>query len=369
MGNEKLEKSEMDLDFWDTKAGQFLLKDGMLPNRAVDALTVSIGAKAIYDTKKRQYKHEGFSEEEADKKAKTDAELAFNATQQSSEGLFLSTLQKDRTVASNVLSVFRNASMGYQRQLHQSVRQYGRLIKDVWKGDSRKTIDFMAKQLQREGLSEEQAEKAAKIRYIKSFVNPAVRIATFGFLLQYLWNLAPGMVYMLFGDDPDEKKAIEKEARQRALRGGWLEGFAGGNAASELINLMWNKDLVNLAFQIGIGSNPQTLTDAIVAIVDACNGDFETAKEAMICIMRILQVPQSQIDKLMIDEIGMTAKDARELSYEDVAKRYVDYKMKRNAPLLESLYPEELREKREKAHQRTFKNKVNDRKKLKEETE
>ena len=400
MGNEKLEKSEMDLDFWDTKVGQFLLKDGMLPNRAVDALTVSIGAKAIYDTRKRQYKHEGFSAEEADRKAKIDAELAFNSTQQSSEGLFLSTLQKDRTVASNVLSVFRNASMGYQRQLHQSVRQMGRLIKDVWKGDSKKTIDFMAKQLQREGLTEEQAQKAAKERYIKSFVDPIVRAATFGFLLQYLWNLASGMVYQLFGDDPDEKKALNKEARQRALLGGWLEGFAGGNAASELIYLLWNKeslygrsflelplasdteqllqhmqtdplmaatDLINLAVQIGIGSNPQTLTDAVVAIVDACNGDFETATEAMLCIMRILQVPQSQIDKIMIDEIGMTAKDGRELSYEDIARRYTEYKMRRNAPLLESFYPDELREKREKSHQTTFKKKVNERKKLKEE--
>ena len=75
----------------------------------------------------------------------------------------------------------------------------------------------------------------------------------------------------------------------------------------------------------------------------------------------------SEIDKLMIDEIGMTAKDGRELSYEDVAKRYVDYKMRRNAPLTGFAYSDELREKREKSHQTTFKKKVNERKKLKEE--
>ena len=395
IGNEKLEKSESDWEFWDSKFGQFVLKDGMLPNRAVDALTVSIGAKAIYDTKKRKYMKEGFSEEQADKKAKMDAELLFNATQQSSESLFLSSLQKDRTVISNILTVFRNASMGYQRQLHQAIRSYSRMI-----GHKKDNIEFMTKQLVREGLDEDQAKKVANQRYNHLLVNNAVRMAVFGFMLQFAWNLGSNMVYLLFGDDDDKKKEMLEEDLLRAGLGGAVEGFAGGNAISEALYLikkgesLYGKDflqlpiasdmknflghlksdpvrsandLVNLAFQIGLGSNPQVVSDAIVAIVDACNGDMETAKEAMFCILRILQVPQSQLDELMIDEIGMKAKDARELTYDEVAQRYTDYKMDRDAAMTKWAYSDELREAREKENKKTFKKKYNARKKLKEQ--
>ena len=121
-------------------------------------------------------------------------------------------------------------------------------------------------------------------------------------------------------------------------------------------------ELVNLGVQAGIGVNPQTITDAVVAVIDACNGDLETSKEAMLLIMRVLQVPQSQIDQIYIDELGVKAATARRMSPKQMAKRYADYKLKRNAPLTGWAYPEELEEKRRKAYEKSFNKKVKERK-------
>ena len=123
-------------------------------------------------------------------------------------------------------------------------------------------------------------------------------------------------------------------------------------------------ELVNLAVQATIGTNPQTITDAVVAVVDACDGDLGTAKEAMLLIMRVLQVPQSQIDKIYIDELGVTAGAARRMSYGQMAKRYADYKIMRDAPLTGWAYSDEERKKKVKSKEATFKKKVNERKKL-----
>ena len=396
-GNEILEDTDLDSKFWGTDFAKWINQNGMFMNAFVDALTVANGSKAVYETKKKQYLGEGFSEEDADKKAKMDATTVYNETQQSSGNEFLSLMQSDRTVASVALSVYRNSSMGYQRQLHQGLRTLGRMAQ---KGYKEKSLEFTTKQLVRQGLSEDEAKKAAEERYNKAGYQAAIRVAVFGFLVQFAWNLGSHAAYLLFGDDPDEKKDMLLEDATHALIGGAVEGLAAGNLISEAANMIKNgqslsnwdpstlpimsdikttmshlhtdpvagaNELVYLAAQIGLGTNPQTLSDAIVAIVDACNGDFQTAKEAMMCIMRILAVPQSQLDQFMIDEIGMTARDARELSYEDVAKRYVDYKMMRNAPLTGFAYSDELRKKREKSHQTTFKKKVNERTKLKEE--
>ena len=128
-------------------------------------------------------------------------------------------------------------------------------------------------------------------------------------------------------------------------------------------------DLINLAVQAGIGVNPQTLTDVVVAIVDKCNGDFDTSKEAMLLIMRILQVPQSQIDQIYIDELGIGAKEAKKLSYEQIAERYAKYKVNREAPLTGWAYSDEERAKQEQKKitgQSQWKKLVKERNELKE---
>lgn len=396
-GNEKLEDDDLDAAIWKGDFAKWISKYGMSMNAFVDALTVSIGAKSIYETKRKQYMAEGFDEAQADKKAKFDAVTLFNETQQSSEKEFMSTMQADRTVTSVALSVYRNSSFGYQRQVHQGLRTLSRMAQKGYKEES---VAYMAKQLVREGLTEEQAAKAAEERYNRAGYQAAVRVAVFGWLVEFAWNLGAHAVYLLFGNDPDEKKAMLEEDAKKALSGGMVEGLAGGSVISDVFAKIENgeslygydmntlpimqdikntigrfktdpiaatNDLVYLAAQIGIGANPQTMSDAIVAIIDACKGDLETSKEAMLLILRILQVPQSQLDELMIDEIGMSAKDARTLSYEEIAQRYADYKVMRNAGALTPLYSDEMKEKREKAAKTTFKKKYNKRKDLKDQ--
>jgi soluble lytic murein transglycosylase-like protein len=93
--------------------------------------------------------------------------------------------------------------------------------------------------------------------------------------------------------------------------------------------------------------NPQTISDVVVAVIDACNGDLETATEAMLCIMRILQVPQSQIENFYIDEIDFKADEAYDMTVQEFAERYAKYKVMRNAPLTQWMYTDEEEKKKE----------------------
>lgn len=79
--------------------------------------------------------------------------------------------------------------------------------------------------------------------------------------------------------------------------------------------------------------NPQSITDAAIAITDACGDDPALSHEAAIFVMRVLQVPQSQLDKLYFDEIDMSGEEASKLTPEQLAQRYAEYKVKRGTPL------------------------------------
>ncbi len=84
--------------------------------------------------------------------------------------------------------------------------------------------------------------------------------------------------------------------------------------------------------QSGIGMNPQSITDAAVAITDACGDDPALSHEAAIFVMRVLQVPQSQIDKMYFDEVGLSGEETSKLTPEQLARRYAEYKVKRGTP-------------------------------------
>jgi len=363
-GDTRLMDTESDWKYFHSQIVQKLAKWGMSPNAFVDAVTVSIGAYSMYQSKYDRYIKDGYSEEEADKRAKQDATILYNETQQSSEGAFTAAVQVERTAQATAFTVFRNSSMGYQRQLHDALRNLGKHFK---KGYREESIEFMTKQMVRDGLDEEQAREAATRRYNRSYTRDAVRVATFGFLVQFAWNLGSNFLYVLFGDDDDERKKMLKNDALHALYGGWAEGLAGGNIISEFLNMkyveksnlygynpelmpivsdikrlvqMWDSkpvaaynELFNLGTQALSGVNPQTLTDAIVAVVDACNGDLDTSKEAMLLIMRIINAPQSQVDNFIIDELGIGMDEAKKLPYDEIARRYARYKVNREAPI------------------------------------
>ena len=385
-GDSRLMQTESDYKIWKTKFVETASRLGMTPNALVDAVTVAIGARSIYETKVKQYIKDGYSQEKAEEKAKRDATILFNESQQSNESAFLSAIQIDRTASSVAFSVFRNSSMGYQRMLVDAVRNFANSMRKGYREDS---IEYMKKQMVRDGLTEEQAARAAERIFNRSFIKNAARVATFGFLVQFAWNLgavAPYILYQLcklvFGGGDDEEELVEpiKDAAVRALVGAPIEGLTGGSVLSNFIgNIVrgekvsnvnttllpvvsdferllkmldndWvaaSNEMLNIFGQMVSGVNPQTFTDVIVAVVDACNGDLETSKEALLCMMRVLQVPQSQIEKVYIDEIGFTADKGLDMRIEEFAKRYADYKVMRGAPMTGWLYSNEDEKKAE----------------------
>lgn len=383
-GDTRLMKTDSDWKLWRHNLVKTASRLGMSPNAFVDALTISIGAKAMYDTRLKKYLKDGYTREQADKRAKQDATILFNETQQSNENAYLSAMQLDRTWASVALTVFRNSAMGYQRQLVDAVRNLSHKLRPGYKEQA---IEFMAKQMVRDGVDEEDAKAAAERNYKKSTFRDAMRVALFGFVMQLAWNLGSYLPYLLAGDDDDDKKKMLQDAARHGILGGLVEGLTGGSVISEAANMLASgegiqnyspslmpvasdiqkviklmsydqvaaaNEILNLLVQAGVGVNPQTITDVGVAIYDACHGDPETSKEATLLIMRILQVPQSQTDKILMDGIDFTAEKGLDMTISEFAGRYADYKVRRNAATLGWLYSDEDREKRVNTYAKRF---------------
>ena len=391
VGDTRLMDTESDWKIWRKNAVKTASRMGMAPNAFVDAVTIAIGAKSIYDTKYRRYIEGGYSSTAADRKAKQDATILYNQTQQSNEGPFVSAMQLDRTMLSVMLSTFRNASMGYQRQLHDALRGLGREFDDMSKEER---IDFMAKQRTNEGTDEEKAKTGARKEYDRQKWRNMARVVMFGFGLQFLWNLGADLWYLIFGDDEKKKKKLFNNAALKSLLGP-VEGLAGGNIISDawgtfssgqsLRNIGFGElpivsdaktilqemeydqpaavnDIINLIAQSATGVNPETITDIAVAVIDACNGDLGMAKEVGLLMMRLAQIPQSTIDEFYIDEVGMSARKAKRLNPSELARRYAEYKMNKNAPLTQGLYDEKTEARRQKSYENKFKSKLKERK-------
>ncbi|WP_303331787.1 JAB domain-containing protein [Duncaniella muris] len=381
-GDPRLLKSDMDWKMWRSRVMEISSRIGMTPNAFVDAVAVSIGARAMYETRLNQYLKEGYPADAAEKRAMQDATILFNQTQQSSESPFLSTMQVDKDWLSTLFTVFRNSSMSYTRQEFDAMRN---LKRNLTPGQRAKSIEFMTKQILRDwdidpdSATDDESRKAreaAKKRFGRQIKKDVMRIATFGFILQALWNLGPYLPYIFFGNEDDEKDKMWDDALTHAYFGS-VEGLTGGDVMSSFgnmwasgewsrnqlskdmplasdINTIANKfiggknaeavnDILNLLVQSGIGMNPQSLTDAAIAITDACGDDPALSHEAAIFVMRVLQVPQSQLDKLYFDEIGLNGEEASKLTPQQLAARYAEYKVKRGTPLAPWFWGDEER--------------------------
>lgn len=372
-GDPRLMKSEMDWKMWRSHVVEIASRIGMSPNAFVDALTVAIGSHAMYKTKKDKYLRYGYDEETAEKRAKQDATILFNQTQQSSESAFLSTMQVDRSWLSVLFTIFRNSSMSYTRQLYDAIRNIKHRFEPGYQSMSE---EYMAKQMRRDGIVPDKADSNAKSEYRRSLLRDIARIGVFGYILQFAWNLGAYLPYLIAGDDKDEKSKMWDDVINHTMFGS-IEGLTGGDVmssagqmalngdanwsylvkdmplASDLATILQKmpkdkvaamNDVVNLLVQSGVGVNPQSLTDAVVAIMDYCGDDAETSRECALLIARILNCPQSQTDKIYFDELGATAAEASKMTPAEIAERYAGYKIHRGAPLTGWAYSEEARD-------------------------
>lgn len=371
-GDPRLLKSDMDWKMWRSRIMEISSRIGMTPNAFVDAVTVSIGARAMYETRLKQYLKEGYPTDAAEKRALQDATILFNQTQQSSESPFLSTMQVDKDWLSTIFTVFRNSAMSYTRQQYDAMRN---LKRNLTPGQRAKSIEFMTKQILRDwdvdpdtatDAERDQAQGAAQKRFRRQLKKDVLRVATFGYILEWLWNLGPYLPYIIFGYYLLEKDKMWEDATTHAYFGS-VEGLTGGDVMSSFGNMWasgewnWNQlskdmplasdintigskfvggknaeainDILNLLVQMGVGMNPQSITDTAIAITDACGDDPALSHEAAIFAMRVLQVPQSQIDKMYFDEVDLTGEEASKLTPAQLAQRYAEYKVKRGTPL------------------------------------
>jgi hypothetical protein len=389
-GNEMLDTTDTDWGIWKNKFVAAASRIGLTPNAFVDAMTVIAGSKAVFDTSFRRYKNAGYSEEEAKKKALLDASVAYNESQQSQDPAYLSIMQANRTFLNSAFSLFRNSSFGYWRNYTRAIHNIKKMSK---KGYKEETLEFLTKQAMRDGLTEEQAKKLASKTYNRQWYRSIADVALFGFIIEFAWNIAPYAVYLLGGDDKDKKREMLTDAARHSAFGS-IEGMPGGNIASTFINdLLAGRDVSSFSYHllpilsdiekikseyatdkvamandiIGLllssfsGVDPRGVSDIVVAIMDACNGDPELSIGAALLIMRIAEVPQSQLDELMIDEIGMTAGEARRLPADQVAKRYANYKLHRNAPLTSWAYDDEAKQKKLTKYENVLLKKAEDR--------
>ena len=167
---------------------------GMIPNRLIDALTCSIGAKSIYDYKIRQLRLEIEKDrtltneqrqealKEAHRKAVMEADIFYNSTQQSSNPMFLSPMQVSRTLIDRCVAAYQNNNIGYVRKtleaaydLLQSV-QYKKMkqaYKDSYMNDE---------------VPEEEAEVMARRQVLKTVGKGLLGVFVMGWLNKYLWD-------------------------------------------------------------------------------------------------------------------------------------------------------------------------------------
>jgi hypothetical protein len=374
VGDTRLMETDSDAKVKRNRRKKALVRAGLTPNASVDCLTVAIGSRGVYLTAKRRYLSYGYSEEQAERKALQDAAISYNSSQQSSEGAFTSKQQMDRSMLSIATTVFRNASMGYERRFTTGLRNLKNMSKAGYREE---VIENTKKQMMEEGLTEEQAQRAAERVYNRMKWHSMMDVANYGFLLPFFWNLGPALIYIIGGDDKDEKMSLLTDCARHALFGP-VEGLTFGGLTSELANHflgsmagegkslresiqalghrsmnplpayadmqkifqefgskdVWRgvTDIANLLVQGTTGVNPETITDMGVAILDACKGDMGAAKEAAFLFMRLNNMPQSQVDKIFMDEVGLSAGEAKQLSAGDLAKRYARYKAWKSAP-------------------------------------
>lgn len=350
-GDVKLRQYLDELEKWHdwTKT---ISKIGMAPNILVDGITCAVGARSVYETEVNRLTKLGYPKEKAEEKAYYKAVAAYNKTQQSSGGMYLSPMQVDRTYASAALSLFKNANYAYGRMQIEACRGLARTY-DFWGGKHKTTlIESMTRQIMEEdGLDENTARAIAKATYNRTFRQNIGRLINFATLVPVSWALYKVLPYLLTGDDDDKKNDMIEEAVLKgfatSLSDNYVIPFASNilNAGLKVEdgkptfdpevfkyqNLYINpatSDLANIYSMIGnqkwysvcnkvgmlavqslIGFNPETVGALYQAFAEADYDNGNTAKEWQIGILKAISAPEESIRELYMDELGLKSGD------------------------------------------------------------
>ena len=371
-GDVKLKQYLDELEKWHdwTKT---ISKIGMAPNILVDGITCAVGARSVYETEVNRLTKLGYPKEKAEEKAYYKAVAAYNKTQQSSGGMYLSPMQVDRTYVSAALSLFKNANYAYGRMQIEACRGLARTY-DFWGGKHKTTlVESMTRQIMEEdGLDENTARAIAKATYNRTFRQSIGRLINFATLVPVSWALYKVLPYLLTGDDDDKKKDMIEEAVLKgfatSLSDNYVIPFASNilnaglkvedgkptfdpevfryqnlyinPATSDLANIysmVGNQKWYSVANKLGmlgvqslIGFNPETVGALYQAFAEADYDNGNTAKEWQIGILKAISAPEESIRELYMDELGLKSGDIKKIPLAELEKRYAERQINRD---------------------------------------
>ncbi len=386
MGDMRLMQRTTDWQ-WNKRLLELSSKYGMAANVFFDVLTCATGARAVYDSRYADYIKKGYNETEAANRARQDAEISFNTSQQSSEGAFMAPVQVDRNLFTAALTVFRTSNFQYTRNFFYAVRT---LLNN--KGKKDEMTASRAKQYVADGLTEEQAQKAAETDWRKSNISAAIGVVVYGALLNLLWRLVGNAPYYLFGNDSEKKKELAKEAVTGGMLFSPFDGLIGGGIVESALDghanvvdmfapeLPFTQDAkkaeqylqndkyaefasqaLSVLMQSGAGFDPLTAADIIARVATTIDSeqDLNAAVQAMRVSQALLSIPQSQYEQMLIDEVIDNRKD-----YRDAVEDYKRYMAVHTAPLTWFLRGDEAETAVDKNAAKRFKNLLKERKEL-----
>lgn len=208
------------LDQWIKRMGSV----GMFANALVDAMTCANGAQAVYRYEYERYKKAGLDDTEADRMAKIAAAQAINQTQQSSEGMYLSRIQADRTFFAVALSTFQNSNFAYLRKELEGIDQLFR--------KTEKQIANRTRYYEDKGLSTDQAAKLAAEEVVRANRTAVAKILMFTFILNTIWTLGNSVWKFAFGDEDEED--TWQQATIRGFLNSWTRNLSIGQYVETL---------------------------------------------------------------------------------------------------------------------------------------
>lgn len=378
-------------------------KLGMAPNILVDGVTCAVGARSVYETEVNRLTKLGYPKEKAEEKAYYKAVAAYNKTQQSSGGMYLSPMQVDRTYVSAALSLFKNANFAYGRMQIEACRGLAKTY-DFWGGKHKTAlIESMTRQIMEEdGLDENTARAIAKATYNRTFRQSIGRLINFATLVPVSWALYKALPYLLTGDDDDKKKDMIEEAVLKgfatSLSDNYVIPFASNilNAGLKVEdgkptfdpevfryqNLYINpatSDLANIYSMIGnqkwysvankfgmlgvqslIGFNPETVGSLYQAFAEADKDNGNTAKEWQIGILKAISAPEESIRELYMDELGLKNEDINKIPLAELEKRYAERQINRDNLLSQIFMDAETFNGYVDKYQKSFEKKIKD---------
>lgn len=389
MGDMRLLQRSTDWQ-WNKRMLDWSMKYGMAANIFFDTLTCATGARAVYDSHLADYLRKGYTQDEAEQRARQDAEQAFNTSQQSSEGAYMSPIQQDRNIITAALTVFRTSPIQYTRNFIYHTRN---LVGKFRRGTKAEQIQFRTEQYVNDGLTSDQAAKAAERDYNKSIKSDIIGFVVYGALLNILWRLAGQVPYLLFGDDDDKKKQIVKDATTGGALVSPLTGLMGGGIVENALDghgsvadmfapeMPFTQDAkraaqylqndkyaefasqaLSVLMQSSTGFDPQTAADMVMRVATTLDSeqDLDAAQEALQISQALLSIPQSQYEQMLVDRV---VNDRSQ--YRKALEDYERYQAVHTAPLTWWVRNDEAARKAEKSAKTRFDKLLKERQELK----